>query len=103
MDIKRILSIFMCIAVVFTAIPFAAYAQDEVQPEEEKQTVKLIDFEALKEKAEDAFEGAGFFGYWGAYFGLAGVLGILALPISPILVAYHQISKAVSEKKNAAS
>lgn len=103
MYIKRILSIFLCIAIVLAALPVAAYAQDEVQSEEAKQTVKLIDFEALKGIAEDAFEGASFFGYWGIYFGLAGVLGVLALPISPFLVIYHQINKAISEKKNAVS
>ena len=103
MKIKRILSIFMCIAVVVAAIPVAAYAQDEVKSEEAKQTVKLIDFEAIKERAEDGFELSSYLGYWGIYFGLAGVLGILALPISPVLVIYHQLVKAISEKKSAVS
>ena len=99
MSFKRLLSIFICIAIVLAALPVAAYAQDEAPIAEAEQVTKIIDFEALKEKAEDAFEGASFFGYWGIYFGLAAVLGILALPISPILVLFHQINKAVSDKK----
>ena len=104
MTFKRILSIFMCIAIILAALPVAAYAEDETPiVETEQQIIKIIDFEAIKEKAEDTFERASFFGYWGIYFGLTGVLGVLALPISPFLVIYHQINKAISEKKNAVS
>lgn len=101
MNFKRILSIFMCIAIVFAAIPIAAYAENEAPiAESEEQITKLIDLDTLKEKVEDTFSMGSFLGYWGIYFGLAGVLGVLALPISPFLVAIHQIRKAVSEKKN---
>lgn len=99
MSFKRLLSVFICIAIVLAALPVAAYAQDEAPIAEAEQVTKIIDFEALKEKAEDVFSGASFLGYWGIYFGLSTVLGILALPISPILVIFHQINKAVSDKK----
>lgn len=100
MKIKKFLSVIMCIAIAFAALPIAAYAQEEAPITEAEQTSKIIDFDALKEKAEDAFEGASFFGYWGIYFGLASVLGVLALPISPFLAIFHQINKAISNKKS---
>ena len=93
----------MCIAIILTALPLSAYAQNDVQTEKTNQVIKFIDFDALKEKAENIFEEASFFGYWGIYFGLAAVLGTLALPFSPIAVIIHQINKAVSENKSAAS
>ena len=104
MKFKKFLSVFMCIAIVFAALPVAAYAQDEAPiAETEEQITKLIDLDTLKEKVEDAFSMGSFLGYWGIYFGLAGVLGTLALPLSPFFVAIHQIRKAISEKKSAAS
>lgn len=104
MNFKKFLSVFMCIAIVFAALPVAAYAQDEAPiAETEEQITKTVDLDTLKEKAEDAFSMTSFLGYWGIYFGLAGVLGTLALPLSPLFMAIHQIRKAISEKKNAAS
>ncbi len=100
MNFKRFLSVFMCIAIILAALPMAAYAENDVQIDETKQITKIIDFDALKEKVEDAFSMTSFLGYWGIYFGLATVLGTLALPISPFLVAIHQIRKAISEKKS---
>ena len=103
MNFKRFLSIFMSIAIIFAALPLAAYAEDEAPIDAtEEQITKLIDLDTLKEKVEDVFSMGSFLGYWGIYFGLAGVLGVLALPISPLLVAIHQIRKAVSDKKTAA-
>ena len=103
MKIKRFLSLFMCIAIILTALPLSAYAQNDVQTEKTNQVIKFIDFDALEEKAENTFEKASFFGYWGIYFGLTAVLGTLALPFSPIAVIIHQINKAVSDKKSVAS
>lgn len=86
----------MCIAIVFAVLPVAAYAQDEAPiAETEEQITKTVDLDTLKEKAEDAFSMTSFLGYWGIYFGLAGVLGTLALPLSPLFVAIHQIRKAI--------
>lgn len=96
MKFKRFLSVFMCIAIVFAVLPVAAYAQDEAPiAETEEQITKTVDLDTLKEKAEDAFSMTSFLGYWGIYFGLAGVLGTLALPLSPLFVAIHQIRKAI--------
>lgn len=104
MNFKRILSIFMSIAIILAALPLAAYAEDEAPiAQNEQQITKLIDLDTLKEKVEDAFSMGSFLGYWGIYFGLAGVLGVLALPISPLLVAIHQIRKAISDKKSVVS
>ncbi len=103
MNFKKILSIFMCIAIVFAALPVASYAQDDVPTAESKQSEGFINFDVLKEKAEDTFELTSFLGYWGIYFGLAAIIGTLSLPISPILVIYHQITKAISDKKSVAS
>lgn len=103
MNIKKFAAVFMCIAIVFAALPVASYAQDDVPTAEPKQSEGFINFDVLKEKAEDGFELTSFLGYWGIYFGLAAIIGTLSLPISPILVIYHQINKAISDKKNVVS
>lgn len=80
MKFKRFLSVFMCIAIVFAALPVAAYAQDEAPiAETEEQITKTVDLDTLKEKVEDAFSMGSFWAI-GAY--------ISGLPVCLVLWHY---------------